>query len=376
MADDTVYNPDPLGASTRESSILTNLVNSSNAGNAGNNDVFRFTPSGDYKTAISDNLRGFNHRQAPSLIPINKVRYGMTFFTRPRMNLQDENLRQLRKLNRFLSQRDDSFQRIVRCYLDPVSHKKGLFKSPLVDDCMPFIVPFTNLLLTLPGWPDESMAYHTSPEGIRKEQFYYLDGTEELNQVRELQANLRNVAGDIITPMISLWLTYARAVNLGEMWPHDDSLLDDEVDTDTRIYRIILDSDKKTILNIGNTGFSAPVSNPIGSIFNFEADTGDGVYNTSLSQVSVGFVTSGIEYNDDITMWEFNLCSEQWFNPGMQDGTRDALFQKLNPDEIDLFNYRGYPHIDLAKGELNWYVRKQEYQQMVAQYGAFNSQQR
>jgi hypothetical protein len=359
MADDTVFNPDPLGTGAQSQSA------------ADVKQVFRFTPSGDYKTAISDNLSGFNHRQAPSLIPINKVHYGMTFFTRPRMNLQDENLRQIRKLNRFLSLRDDSFQRIVRCYLDPVSHKKGVFSSPLVDPYMPFIIPFTNLLLTLPGWPDESISYHTSPEGIRKEQFYYIDGTEELNQVRELTANFRNVSGDIITPTLSLWLTYMRGIAMGELIPHTDAMLDDEVDSDTRIYRITLDSDKRTILNIGATGFSAPVSNPIGSIFNFEADQGDGVFNTSLAQVSAAFVTAGIEYNDDITMWEFNLCSEQWFNTAMQDGTRDVIFQKLSPDEIDLFNYRGYPHIDLNKGTLEWYVRKDEYQQMLNQYGLF-----
>lgn len=335
--------------------------------------VFRISPSGHYSTAISDNFRGFNHRQAPSLIPINKEQYGMTFFTRPRCNLTSENLRMLRKMAPLLTNKEDSLLRIIRCWLDPVSHKKGVIHSPYVDDCMPFIPLLSNLLISLPGWPDQSAMYSTSQEGIRKEQYMLVDGTEEILRETPLTANFRNVSGDPLTPLFSYWLTYARAVYFGEMNPYPEAILRNEVDYDTRIYRLILDDKKQNILRIAATGFGFPVSNPIGAIFNFEADQGEGMYNQSLQQVSVQFSNSGIQYNDDILMFEFNQCSEQWFNPDLADGKRQSSFVKVPFDELQIFNFRGYPRINLSTYELEWWVRKDEYQQMQALTKAYKS---
>lgn len=298
----------------------------------------------------------------------------MTFFTRPRMNLSEQNLRMIRKMAPLLSTREDSLQRIIRCWLDPVANKKGEIKSPYVDPNMPFIPLLSNLLISLPGWPDLSMSYSTSQEGVRKEQFSLADGTEEILRSHDLTANFRNVSGDPITPLFEYWLTYMRAVYFGEMIPYPEAILENEVDYDTRIYRLILDNKKQNVLRIGATGWGFPVSDPVGAIFNYEADTGDGQFNNALQQVSVHFTNTGIQYNDDILLWEFNQCSEQWFNPGMQDisdnvqlgnGGRSALFQKIAIDELPIFNYRGYPRINLQTYELEWWVRKQEYNQLA-----------
>jgi hypothetical protein len=329
-------------------------------------DVFRITPSGQNAMAIGDNFRGFNHRQAPSLIPINKDQYGLTFFTRPRMHLSDENLRLMRKLAPLLSNREDSLQRIIRCWLDPVANKNGTITSPYVDPCMPFIPLLTNLLISLPGWPDQAMPYSTSQAGVRQEQFALYDGTDEINRIVDLTANFRNVAGDPLTPLFDAWLTYGRGVYFGDLLPYPDAILENEVDYDLRIYRLILDDKKQHVLRIGATGWGDPVSNPIGSVFNHEADTGDGQINAGLQQVSVHFVNTAVFYNDDILMWEFNQCSEQWFNPGMADGTRESIFTKVPMDELPIFNYRGYPRINLETYELEWWVRKDEYKQLTS----------
>lgn len=343
--------------------------------------VFRGMPSGLSTTAISDNFRGFNHRQAPSLIPINRDQYGMTFFTRPRMNLSEQNLRVIRKLAPLLSTREDSLQRIIRCWLDPVSNKNGTITSPYVDPNMPFIPMLSNLLVSLPGWPDMALPYSTSQEGVRKEQFNLVDGTEEILRTVDLTANFRNVSGDPITPLFEHWLTYARGVYFGELLPYPEAILENEVDYDTRIYRLVLDEKKRFVTRIAATGWGFPVSNPIGAIFNYEADTGEGPLNQGLQQVSVNFVNTGIQYNDDILLWEFNQCSEQWFNPGManikdcgiidqgprkgQDeiapDQRSPLFRKVLFDELAVFNFRGYPRINLETYELEWWVRKEDY---------------
>lgn len=350
--------------------------------------TLRIQPSGQFNTAIGDNFRGFNHRQAPSLIPINKDQFGMTFFTRPRMNLQEENLRHLRKMAPLLSNREDSLQRIIRCWLDPVSQKAKRFTSPYVDENMPFIPLLSNLLVSLPGWPDLAMPYSTSSEGVRKEQFSLADGTEEILRSVDLTANFRNVSGDPITPLFEYWLTYMRAVYFGEMNPYPDAILENEVDYDTRIYRLILDSKKQNVLRIAATGWGFPVSDPVGAVYNYEADTGNGMINDGLQQISVHFTNTGIQYNDDILMWEFNQCSEQWFNPGMADikdcdkvevlingkktlkdaldpDRRSSTFRKVMLEELPVFNYRGYPRINLQTYELEWWVRKEEYARLL-----------
>jgi len=338
-------------------------------------DVFRISPAGLHTTAIGDNFSGINHRQAPSLIPINKDQFGLTFFTRPRMNLSDQNLRIMRKLAPMLSTREDSLQRIIRCWLDPVGNKKGDFTSPYVDPCMPFIPLLSNLLISLPGWPDEAMQYSTSQAGIRQEQFALYDGTNEINRIVDLTANFRNVSGDPLTALFSYWETYGRGVYFNDIMPYFDAILENEVDYDTRIYRLVLDEKKQFVLRIGATGWGFPVSNPTGAVFNHETDVGEGQVNTGLQQVSVHFVNTGALYHDDILMWEFNQCSEQWFNPAMADGTRETIFQKIPIAELPIFNYRGYPRINLETYELEWWVRKDEYRQLTSVIQKFKNPQ-
>src|SRR5206468_1868062 len=140
-----------------------------------------------------------------------------------------ENLRVMRKLAPLLSQRDDSLQRIIRCWLDPVGNKNGDFTSPYVDDRMPFIPLLSNLLISLPGWPDPAMPYSTSHTGVRQEQFALADGTEEILRLVDLTANFRNVSGDPITPLFETWLTYMRGVYFADLLPHPDAILENEV---------------------------------------------------------------------------------------------------------------------------------------------------
>ena len=60
-------------------------------------DYFQSTPIGSVDKAIGNNLFGINHRQIPGLVPSNKDIYGFTFFTRPQLNLQTDNIRNERR---------------------------------------------------------------------------------------------------------------------------------------------------------------------------------------------------------------------------------------------------------------------------------------
>ena len=60
--------------------------------------TFRTLPTGDLKNAISRNIRGINHRQIAQALMPNLDHYGLTFFTRPDLNLATPNIRQSRML--------------------------------------------------------------------------------------------------------------------------------------------------------------------------------------------------------------------------------------------------------------------------------------
>lgn len=351
--------------------------------------VLRTSPIGQVATAVGDNFRGINHQQAPSLIQINKEYYGLTFFTRPRLNLSEGNLKTLRELTPLLNTNSSSIQRIIRCYLDPVGNKRGDFTSPFVDADSPFISILSNQLVSMPGWPDLALPYSTSQEGVMKEQWNLVDGTCKILRSLDLTANFRNQVGDPITTMMMYWLQYMEAVYMGLVIPHPDAIWENEVDYHTRSYRVILDSTKRYVYRIGITGAAFPVSAPTGVPFNVETHhSGNGPVNSAASeQVSVHFAVSGISYNDDIIIHEFNTLGEM-FNPGLKDITfsttengtpiandkRSATYQKLSIDEIGLFNFRGYPRIDLYTYELEWFVRKDEYRQVLPLLTEFNKQ--
>jgi hypothetical protein len=117
----------------------------------------------------TDNAWGINHRMVPLALQLNKDCYGITFFTKPQINLRDDNCRRDRKFSRLLTMNDKSIQRIVRCTLDPrllfntqrdaegqdiEGSSQSTITCPLVDRKLAFIPFLTNNLVSLSGFPD------------------------------------------------------------------------------------------------------------------------------------------------------------------------------------------------------------------------------
>ena len=98
---------------------IVKLESSIGTSNRVTDDVFQVLPVGSLTTAIGDSFYGINHRQQPGSISINKDFYGLTFFTRPRLNLTTANIRAVRELTPLLSGESTSIQRIIRSLLDP-----------------------------------------------------------------------------------------------------------------------------------------------------------------------------------------------------------------------------------------------------------------
>lgn len=320
---------------------------------------------GSISTAIGDSFYGINHRQTPNVIPINKDYFGLAFFTRPRLNLSTENLRTHRIMSPLLTNEPSSVQRYIRCMLDPTLGKKGITCS-MVDDQQAFIPLFTNHLLSMTGWPDVNLPTMTSHEGMYKEAFSMVDGVSVNYSTFDIPVSFRNLGGDPITAMLFFWCHYMSLVYEGVLVPYSEFIVENEIDYQTRIYRLVLDSTKTFVKKIAATGASFPLTSPMGASFNFSHDK---PINDSNDQISSQFRCMGAMYQDDILIDEFNKTTVL-FNPTMAASGRSSYWMKVPMDALYMFNNRGYPAINPKTYELEWYVSKEEYAYRLPQYTA------
>lgn len=324
-------------------------------------DYFQSTPLGSIEKAVGNNLFGINHRQMPSLVPINKDSYGLTFFVRPQLNLQSDNVRNYRLFYPLLSSNALSIQRYVRCTLDPrlmygvsgyVDGPASPLDAPFVDPLNPFIPILTNNLNSISGWPDVVSNAFTSKAGVYREEFSMVDDTVKNFSAFDLTATFRNTRGDPIVYMMYIWLHYMAAVFEGTLVPYPDFLVANELDYNTRIYRLVLDQDKRVVRKIAAVGASFPMSVPMGEFFDFSREH---PFNTQTSEFSVRFKCNGVMYQDDILVKDFNSTVEI-FNPAMREKHRTANLIKVHPTLLPYFNNRGYPRINPSNYELEWWV--------------------
>lgn len=330
--------------------------------NASLNDIFRITQVGDYSSSVASALYGINHRGTPGAVPINRDYHGLVLFTRPQLNLTDENLRAVRSMTPLLTTEPVSIQRMVRKLLDP---RLEDLPCPLVDDKNAFIPILTNHALTLSGFPDPYVSMKLSKPGVYKEVFGHVDEMVDVFGAYDINVSFRNMVGDPITLMIYTWLKYMSAVFLGEMMPYPDFLAANEIDYNTRIWRLVLDKNKKHVTKIACTGASNPVNVPYAAAFDFAHDK---PINSANDSLNFKFQSFAAYYSDPILVHEFNK-TVAIFNPDMipgDDGLPIGRVVKLDFAVLEQFNNMGYLRIDPGTKELEVWVSEFEYEAIMA----------
>lgn len=312
--------------------------------------------------AISNTFYGLDPvgRNAP--IPVNRENHGYTFFTRPMMNMSYNNLIVNRVLSNLLSENPKSLSRMIRATFDPYHQLADYanFRSEGIDNLNPFIPLLSNNLISLSGWPDFTLNTHTSQPGLYREAYSYVDDIPYNYEVFDLQASFRNLSGDPISFMMLMWGWYMGLVYEGVIMPYPELILLNEIDYNTRIYRLIMNADKTHVTRIGATGAAFPITAPIGNIFNFEGDGSQTPFTTANDQISVNFRCMGFIYYDNILVYQFNRTMEI-FNANMSDRNRENYYVKLHRSERDYFRYSVYPRINPETMELEWWVDKTLY---------------
>lgn len=340
-------------------------------------DFLQNSPNGGIANAIGNNFYGINHRQRPNTVPINKDHYGLTFFVRPQLNLTPDNIRNARIFTPLLTSNNTSIQMIVRCLLDPrlmVGYPSigYALKCPFVDEHQAFIPILSNHLKSISGWPDIVLPTNTSKEGAYQESHSMVDGTAVNYSAYDIEATFRNSKGDPIMLLFYIWSLYSTLVYEGTLVPYPDFIVENEIDYNTRIYRLVLDPSKKKVQKIGATGISFPTSLPIGGFFDYSSDK---PYNDNNSDITIRFKCLGAQYQDDILIFEFNKTVAV-FNPSMnankftryiRNNTNKDIYYLHDtmiqiPDTLlDVFNNRGYARINPENYDLEWWINKSDY---------------
>lgn len=362
-------------------------------------------PIGSVQRAIGNNLYGINFRQTPTAVPRSKDQYGFTFFTRPQLNLSTLNITNYRGFYSLLTKNKMSYQRFTRAILDPRidarnTSVKATASSPFVNRYNPFISILTNNLVSLSGWPDLTVPIYTSPSGLYGEEFSMVDGVTNHFEAYDLDVTFRNTLGNPIIYMFYIWIKYQTLVFEGILNPYFDMIAENEIDYNTRIYRLVMDKSKRFVTQIACTGATFPMNVPTGNLFDYNTDT---PYNTKNGEINIRFRCMGFLAFEDLIKMYFNQ-TVAIFNPDMRKvlqsdiraaSSDDSVLREdpslvyevsgssyvkipymihaiadtaaLDQGMLSMVN-KAIPYINLYTNELEWWISKEELGQGVIDY--------
>lgn len=337
MADDSSFNPN----------LWMNDIDS----------AARESGHGSVTSSLAHNYYGFNKfSNRAAFLPTNRDVMGYTFWTRPILNLSYDNLLRKEKLTALATNNADSIPGAIRSMFDATGTVQRKSYSRLFDNSQAFVPILGNTLESLTGFPDVVVELFTAAPGARKETWQMIDGQSEYNEAFQLSASFSNVSGDPVTMILDLLQTYGSAVYLGEMVPYWDAIVNNYIDYTMRPYRIILDQTSTYVTKIGAPYAAICNTNPIGAAFDF-ASTKDTPLIKANNQINCSWSCVGFRYNTMSLIQDFNSTVEM-FNPQMKAANRARFYRKLSPWEYQRYNFYGYPYIDLATNEFQWWVPK------------------
>ena len=320
-------------------------------------------------------LHGLNVLGGVPALPANADHQGFTFFTKPCLNLSYNNVIGTRKLAFLANQNRNSMGMAIKCMLSPygfdgapsttlagqVTPAGDHGRSNIIDDQCAFL-PISNFLLSLSAPPDIVADIYTSNEGYNKEQVSWIDSKPNYYGAYDLTATFINMEGDPITTIISTWMEYAMRVLEGSMLPFPINIVENRVDYQTRIYRLVMDRSKRFVQRIYACGAAFPTSVPTGAVMGYS----EGKHlSPEADQIQVTFRCVGAMYDDPILITEFNMTVMS-FNQSMTDANRSKSMKKVEGvtetglSMRTLLNYKMYPRISPTM-ELEWWAFTKDY---------------
>jgi hypothetical protein len=303
---------------------------------------------GSLDKAIGNNLMAIDHDNIKTYNPMARTLQGLVFWVRPGLNMSGGNIGQSRVLAPLLSGANLSVQSYIRHMLDP--RVLGGFTPPrgsgnagsdngYIDNKQAFIPIMTNSVKTVSGWPDLVSKQFVDEAGLQGQTFTMVDSECSMRENVEITATFNNSAGEPILNMMNVWIQYMGLVFNGKLTPYPDYVVQNELDYNTRIFRVLLDKTGRYVTKIAATGPGIPLALGIGAGFDYTSDT---PYNEQNETLDVRFQFHGVEYNDPILVIDFNTVVSI-FNPDM---TAKAGMTKIPFGLRRYYKHMGYPWID------------------------------
>jgi hypothetical protein len=283
--------------------------------------------------------------QAP--IQINSEMVGLTFFTKPRLNMSTMSIRQDPTLMMLDTLDAETFAFALRCNLDTVFAKSKIARDaasfcPWFNDTSPFMIPMCNMVSGISGWPDFNVEYETTESGTFSEDMTLVRGSDMGRRTYDLSCTFRDIQGGFLMSYIYYYL-YAMALQMeGSIVAYPEDRDANRLNYTISIYRFVMDPSMTRITKWAKATGCYPVNIPIGDVFNF--GPGDSFIHTS-QQFTVPFKANVIKYMDPRDLADFNTLVARygWANEGER-------LKRIATKPLAEQNFSGLPWIDLVSG--------------------------
>jgi len=300
--------------------------------------------SGSYLSQYQTLLSQYDRFGINPMLPNHEV-VGYTFITRPKLNFSTPSLRQDRILSMLDTVDTNSLQFAMRCYLDTYYTKRPdiqplALKSPFFNIESPFLIPLTNNLVSVSGWPDPVLDTETTDGGFYSEDMTMVKGSDRLNRTYDITLSFRDIQGGFIIAMLWMWIHYIELVVRGDTIAYPEDIAARRINYSCSIYRFVMDPSRQFITKWSKATGCFPRSLPLGNIFNFGEREN---YIHSAAQYSVPFTANKVEIMDPIIFRDFNTIVRRYAPYTGQAGAVKAPVFAHN-------NYMGAPYIDTLSG--------------------------
>lgn len=310
-------------------------------------------------SAVAQTLLSKHDRFGNSAVQINAEMVGLTFFTRPRLNMTTMSLRQDPALAILDTLDPLSWMFSLRCNLDSAfarspQGRDAAAMCPWFNDETPFNVPLSNMLTGISGWPDFSVEYETTESGYFSEDMTMVRGSDWGRRTYDLSCTFRDIQGGYLMAYFYYWLRAMALQMDGTIVAYPEDREANRFNYTCSIYRFVLDPSMRTITKWAKATGCYPVSLPIGDVFNF--GPGDSFIHTSQS-FTIPFKANNVSYMDPRHLAAFNTLVRRYAGENVADGDN-----RIKTSVTAAHNFCGVPWIDQYSGnnELMFLAKPEE----------------
>lgn len=304
------------------------------------------------------------------ILPANHEMSGLTFITRPRLNLTAANLRFDSILSSINTMQPNSIAFLIRALLDTrlsgahstlapgefETEERRRFlqlaeQSAIFNPRCPFLTPLCNCLTDISGFGDLILETETTQAGYFSEDLTYAKGSDLLRKSIEISVGIKELQNGVLMALMYIWDLYISLQCSGVVMSYPDDIYEQRLNYTVSIYRFMFDPSMEVITGWAKATGCFPRSVPIGSKFNVSQGED---YVSAASKFSVPFVVNHVSYMDPWALLDFNSLVERYW-PDIQSNGSISTVSTIN-------NFMGVPYVvNTERGlELKFYYDETE----------------